>query len=107
MSYSIQNKLCDDVLGLVKSFRGKTQKEILFSECLEDILNNPKLIKYLRRDECSKHIYKVMRFKRKIFEQGYYYDDNGKKQKNFTTYLFSTEGEQVRYGFPYPPLNGY
>ena len=32
MSYSIQNKLCDDVLGLVKSFRGKTHKEILFNE---------------------------------------------------------------------------
>tara|TARA_R110001599_G_scaffold332700_3_gene548307 strand:- start:1384 stop:1677 length:294 start_codon:yes stop_codon:yes gene_type:complete len=97
MSYSIQNKLCDDVLRIVKSFRGKTQKEILFSECLEDILNNPKLIKYLRRDECSKHIYKVMRFTRRYFQQG----------GISSPYIFTTEGKQVRYGFPYPPFNGY
>ena len=32
MSYSIQNKLCDDVLGLVKSFRGKTQTYKLFTK---------------------------------------------------------------------------
>ena len=97
MSYSIQNKLCDDVLGLVKSFRGKTQKEILFSESLEVIKNNPTLIEYLRKDECSKHIYKVMRFKIKYFQEG------GRS----SPYIFTTEGEQVRYGFPYPPLNGY
>tara|TARA_R110001583_G_scaffold68022_2_gene194034 strand:+ start:861 stop:1184 length:324 start_codon:yes stop_codon:yes gene_type:complete len=107
MSYSIQNKLCDDVLGIVKSFRGKTKKEILFSECLEDLNNCPSLRRCLRKDECSKHVYKVMRFKRKIFEQGYYYDNKGKKEKTFTTYLFTSEGEQVRPGFPYPPINGY
>tara|TARA_R110002049_G_scaffold205059_2_gene375561 strand:- start:79 stop:372 length:294 start_codon:yes stop_codon:yes gene_type:complete len=97
MSYSIQNKLCDDVLGLVKSFRGKTQKEILFNECLEDIVNNPKLINYLRKD-WEKRLY-TERFTRKYCIDGYYYDDNGKKKINMSTYLFTHRGHQVRYNF--------
>ena len=106
MSYSIQKKLCDDVLGIVKSFRGKTNKEKLFSHCLEDILNNPKLIKYLRKDETAKHIYKVMRIKRRYIQDGYSMI-NGKKKINFSIYLLQDETQKDRNGFYYPPFNGY
>jgi len=84
MSYSIQNKLCDDVLGLVKSFRGKTKKEILFSECLEDLNNNENLIDYLRKDWES--ILHTERFTRKYFQQG----------GISCPYLFTQDGTQIR-----------
>lgn len=97
MSYSIQNKLCDDVLGLVKSFRGKTQKEILFSECLEDLNNNPNLKDYLRNDWGRPLPYPhIERFTRKYFDVGYYYDDNGKKKIMRSPYLFTLDGTQIR-----------
>ena len=105
MSYSIQNKLCDDVLGIVKSFRGKTYKEKLFSHCLEDILNNPELIKYLRKDETAKHVYKVMRINRRYIQDGYSMI-NGKKKINYSIYLLPEEGTQ-RGGFYYPPFDYY
>tara|TARA_R110000796_G_scaffold239632_1_gene360366 strand:- start:75 stop:359 length:285 start_codon:yes stop_codon:yes gene_type:complete len=94
MSYSIQNKLCDDVLGLVKSFRGKTHKEILFNECLEDLNNNPNLKDYLRNDWEWNNVSE--RFTRKYFNVGYYYDDNGKKKIMRSPYLFTQDGTQIR-----------
>ena len=101
MSYSIQNKLCDDVLGLVKSFRGKNQKEILFSECLEDINNNENLIDYLRAEwEYSKT---PERFTRNIYETSYIsnINDDGSISKNIKrkytthTYLVTHDGRQI------------
>tara|TARA_R110000765_G_scaffold389666_2_gene482202 strand:- start:126 stop:434 length:309 start_codon:yes stop_codon:yes gene_type:complete len=102
MSYSIQNKLCDDVLGLVKSFRGKTQKEILFSECLEDINNNENIKDYLREEwESMLH---TERFTRKSYETSYISninDDgsiskNGNRKYTTHTYLFTQDGTQIR-----------
>tara|TARA_R110002126_G_scaffold180482_1_gene329248 strand:- start:7860 stop:8078 length:219 start_codon:yes stop_codon:yes gene_type:complete len=38
MSYSIQNKLCDDVLGVILSFKGlKTKHHEQFDKCLNQI----------------------------------------------------------------------
>ena len=96
MSYSIQNKLCDDVLGLVKSFRGKTQKEILFSECLEDLNNNENLKDYLRTDWGSPLPYPhIERFTRNNYETSYI-NKNGIRKYTTHTYLFTQDGTQIR-----------
>ena len=104
MSYSIQNKLCDDVLRIVKSFRGKTQKEILFSECLEDINNHENLIDYLHDYTYGYGKNYVERFKRNYYKTSYItnINEDGTINKNgirkYTThiYLSTQEGIQIR-----------